>query len=842
MSALTAVLWGWVAGITGVVLCLLYGFDTLLFIMRLPRRLWSRVPFGGGGQKAVPASPVDASMDRHNAASQAKWLEAARKSKRSLREQGLEGVVAGATSEVSQLKLASTCILSWYEDGATGIPVRCRFVLTGSDLSIYEVLPSGGGGGPSLETGTADGSERGEKGGKGKADGDDRNVASAEHLRGVTDVGRLHVHFIKAPPKNKNKPNNPFTGRLVVLTTADKQPVVGAREAGDDGGAPRGPCRSPLEHSLGAVSSGTPASATPELRPCATGSASQGPSDAVPGGAAAAASRRGMSGWTSVVVKFRDSRESERWYTLLRGLKQANAWREAAKSLPNPDTANALLSRFLFQNMQGEGLAQAIKKLIQKQLKKISINKFPRDVTGEILLDSFDIGKCIPWISDVSEPTVSTNGEFGFDFNIHYKANDDGFVLRFRCALAYRDVRVPHFTVSLKLHELEGTVHVSIGPPPSKKFWIAGCRPPILRVEVHQGCASGRGLLHRILTSLPDLSGIATNLLKLYFLSQMVLPYMDDFPLPNFEKTPKTSPRASPKTRVFDRRRAAEKSAAPTDLAVLVPSPSTAGLAPPHGTASSLPASPNVGAGGGSGDGRRGATLSSLTEGSGGGGGGRGLDLSESNFLSPTGKGVDRATDYHVPAAFGGDGLLSSSNGTLPKDAAEPQSRGGPSSAPSPPALSPVVASPWRSSEGVSPMWASTARRGAATNSGESVKGGALFASQRAATIGSGEPSGAFTLRSMDSRTPPPGAYPEGSGAFAATARSGVDAMTSQSQLDAIAELEETATSVTSGSHDQGDNTRKAKKTRAADLKSSLKRRGKDMVRAVVAKVDRPRE
>ncbi|CAG9570516.1 conserved hypothetical protein [Leishmania major strain Friedlin] len=269
-----------------------------------------------------------------------------------------------------------------------------------------------------------------------------------------------------------------------------------------------------------------------------------------------------MASWSCVIIKFERSRECERWHTLLSGLKEADAWHKYAKTLPNPDTINTFLSRFFFQNMRLAAFSDTLIELIRKQLRSLPLKKFPRDLGGDLILDDLLIGTQIPWISDVSEPRVSANGEVGFDFNLFYKGGEEGLSLFFRLALTYCGIRIPHVVFSVKLLELEATVHVSIGPPPSKTFWVGAHKPPIIRLEVHQGCASGKGVLHRILTALPDLSGILTNFVKLYLFSDMVLPYMDDFPLPSVVKSLKGS-FTDLRVRAFDWQRAAKISGAP---------------------------------------------------------------------------------------------------------------------------------------------------------------------------------------------------------------------------------------------------------------------------------------
>ncbi|CCW70263.1 unnamed protein product [Phytomonas sp. Hart1] len=259
-----------------------------------------------------------------------------------------------------------------------------------------------------------------------------------------------------------------------------------------------------------------------------------------------------------MTICFKDAKEADCWCSLLQGIHEGKAWWTLARSLNTANTANMLLSRFFFQSMRREGMTTLIKKQIQEKLNKLAQSKFPRDLQGHIYLDDFIIGKHIPSIGNVSDARFGANGEVGFDMNFCYKGGDEGFSLYFRLALTYRGIRIPHIVFSVKFHHLEASLYVSVSPPPSERFWI-GCHvPPELQVEVHQGCASGRGLLHRILISFPNLSTFFTNLIKNYFFKEMVLPFLDDFPLPSLEKTPPISLKGmTKKGRDFDRMRAA---------------------------------------------------------------------------------------------------------------------------------------------------------------------------------------------------------------------------------------------------------------------------------------------
>ncbi|EPY17726.1 hypothetical protein AGDE_16089 [Angomonas deanei] len=500
--------------------------------------------------------------------------------RRSLREQGLEGMT-GSISLATPLKLTSPCTLTWYEDGACGPPVECRLALVGNVVSVSELLPT--------RKGLSVIDDVGHKGGKG-------NQLFAEHLKGKMDVHRLVVAEWKrfgkggeagSPMANPNNASSPLrtSNSHNNMTSSINVSTSNAANANLPGvGSAKSPTPiAPVFHGrvlYVGTSDGRPLFAkgvdAMENSFLSEPSADLGPETSASSWAMNNASatnnnnssnnnnnnaRANMATWTGMIVKFSNVRDQERWLTLLRCIEEADAWREFAKNVPNPDTFNLFASRFLFQNFSGNGFVDLLIGAIRKKLKKVSLTKFPRDLEGDILLDDFVLGNALPWISEVSDPTISTNGEFGFDFNIQYKGGEEAFTLYFRLALAYRGIRIPHVVFSVKLLELEGTAHISIGPPPTPKFWIGGHKPPVVRLEVRQGGACGKGLLHRILTSLPDLSGIMTNLIKLYLFSDMILPFMDDFPLPSVESAPKV--RVEKKRRTFDRRRAAELSGAP---------------------------------------------------------------------------------------------------------------------------------------------------------------------------------------------------------------------------------------------------------------------------------------
>lgn len=526
ITAVEAVCYGWLAGIGAILLFLLYGVDTLVKLTAFVYHL-RRVSTRWGHLDKVDA-------DRYRS-------EASHYRSSAMQEMGYEGV-EGSPTRVSPLRHSAECVLSWYEDDVIGSPMDCRLALSEYTVTVYQRFP--------LQS-------------------SDTTCTAAEHIRGRFDIRRARARERKGPfGRDKKSSPNPFAGRVLLVYS-------------DEGATP---LMTMMPHEAETSAAAMNTTNTNARCGACGGGAHMCEKDCVAAAAAAVcevstmgepaamnsaidldralqAKDRDTASWKAMIIKFANPREMERWRCMLLDLDEVNEWRAFVRNMPNQESANLILSRFCFQSMRSRGMTGALRSAIRKKLEKTSAQTLPRMLEGQILLDNFVIGKRIPWISSVSEPTVSSSGEFGFDFNLHYQGDDEGFAFYFRLALSFYGLRIPHLFFALKLVELEATLHVNVAPPPSNKVWIGGHRPPTLRVKTVQGTATGQGILHRILIALPDLSEIVTNLLKLYLFHNMILPNLDDFPLPSVNKSPPNSPVT--KLRTFDWRRAAMLSRAP---------------------------------------------------------------------------------------------------------------------------------------------------------------------------------------------------------------------------------------------------------------------------------------
>ncbi|CBZ24681.1 conserved hypothetical protein [Leishmania mexicana MHOM/GT/2001/U1103] len=237
-----------------------------------------------------------------------------------------------------------------------------------------------------------------------------------------------------------------------------------------------------------------------------------------------------LSRWTCVAIKFPTRRVQERWLNLLQSTPESAQWHDFITHLPQMDVFNLLIARLFFENSRANTLHDLLEEKLKKKLARVS-KSLPPKLRGNIFLDSLDVGGEIPLISNVSDPVPSTCGDTEFDFDVLYRG---GLALKIRFSVLYRDIRVPDIIFSIKVLELAGRMRFAVGPPPTRKFWLGGPQPPQLRLEFTQEVASHDGILNAVLRLLPDMSKIASNIVKVLLFEDMVFPNMDDFPWPIF--------------------------------------------------------------------------------------------------------------------------------------------------------------------------------------------------------------------------------------------------------------------------------------------------------------------
>ena len=250
--------------------------------------------------------------------------------------------------------------------------------------------------------------------------------------------------------------------------------------------------------------------------------------------------KEGSPDWTRVDIKFETVRELDRWNNVIHATDRTLAWRQHVKSLPSIDVFNVLASRILFELNNGPEFTDLIKAKITKKLKTV---KLP--LKGVLTLNEVRVGSEIPFINGVSFLSYNTTGEIGFDFNLTYKG---GFFLQLCAQLEVRGHHLPPVIISVQIESLEGNIHLSIGGPPSDKAWIGFHEAPKIQLTIKQEVYTGkeRGILSTLVSAIPDLSDLISDVVKVKLFEDMILPNMDDVPLPDVKKTPPSTPVQAP--------------------------------------------------------------------------------------------------------------------------------------------------------------------------------------------------------------------------------------------------------------------------------------------------------
>ncbi|KAK5575317.1 hypothetical protein RB653_010575 [Dictyostelium firmibasis] len=229
------------------------------------------------------------------------------------------------------------------------------------------------------------------------------------------------------------------------------------------------------------------------------------------------------------------------------------------------DWFNVALARVFFNFYASETLlgfaAEKITKKINK-LKKPSILK-------SITLQNLDFGPNIPVLNDAKLLYLTPQGEFvsnnyinnndnnnnnnktivslssnqfiliSFVLFIIYKSADiaityhGGFTLtiKIEVMISFRNhsVTIP-FVISVLIKSLQGRLNVQCLPTPTKRLWIGFYEEPECELSIDTSIGQSKT---GYFTNMPKLAKIIVNKLKAEVFEMMVLPNMDDFPLPH---------------------------------------------------------------------------------------------------------------------------------------------------------------------------------------------------------------------------------------------------------------------------------------------------------------------
>lgn len=241
--------------------------------------------------------------------------------------------------------------------------------------------------------------------------------------------------------------------------------------------------------------------------------------------------------WRSLRITYGSAREAERWASILNPNHKTPEWQEYIKTLPDGayTSLNLLVARILFENTSSSALDDLIYSKISKKLRGV---KLPKPISGELHLVSVSFGGSTPLFTNSQFVGASANGEIAIDVDIMYRG---GFTLVLNAAIDLGPITLPDATITIKIKQVSGKAHLTVGAPPSNKMWLGFHEQPNLELEFHQDISVPSQLFASVIRDI-DLSEVVSEVVKVKLFEDMILPFQDDLPIPNVGPTPPSSP------------------------------------------------------------------------------------------------------------------------------------------------------------------------------------------------------------------------------------------------------------------------------------------------------------
>lgn len=198
------------------------------------------------------------------------------------------------------------------------------------------------------------------------------------------------------------------------------------------------------------------------------------------------------------------------------------------------DWFNAILARIFYHIHNQEGFIHWLGNVIQKKFNKIKKPSF----VGSITVQEVYVGPNLPVVSNIQLLSLSPTGEIKADCYVDYDVPQGGFHLKIQVMI---DINLPGVNANVTLpivlaftaRQLKGKLHVHITTPPSNKIWIGFYEPPSVELAINTEIGSKYKL-----SNIPKLANIIANKIKQEMIEMMVLPEMDDWPIPNVKPPP----------------------------------------------------------------------------------------------------------------------------------------------------------------------------------------------------------------------------------------------------------------------------------------------------------------
>jgi len=160
------------------------------------------------------------------------------------------------------------------------------------------------------------------------------------------------------------------------------------------------------------------------------------------------------------------------------------------------------------------------------------LKKIPKPpLVEQITIQEISVGPNVPVLSNVKllsftdEGGVSADAEFKYGGGFHLTIE-----ILILISIVGNSINFPA-VLSVTVQSLSGKIRFHCSPPPSKRFWIGFYEEPECELIIDTEIGDNRKI-----KNLPKLSNIIVHKIKSEIIETMVLPQMDDFPIPKIVK------------------------------------------------------------------------------------------------------------------------------------------------------------------------------------------------------------------------------------------------------------------------------------------------------------------
>ncbi|XP_049851906.1 uncharacterized protein LOC126328050 [Schistocerca gregaria] len=182
---------------------------------------------------------------------------------------------------------------------------------------------------------------------------------------------------------------------------------------------------------------------------------------------------------------------------------------------------NLFMHRMFLVFCRDRGFVEVLKKKIQKKLLKTDFPSVFKDVRVGVL----HLGSYLPIFKNIEINSIGPDGTLRLDADIEYHGHAR---IEFRFVLCFNIIKSFSIPVSVmfSIKRVIGRIQVAFSPVPSDVIWIGFYREPLIDISLD----SALGERYKV--------GTVTNILiaklKQELIAMLVLPEMDDWPLPKF--------------------------------------------------------------------------------------------------------------------------------------------------------------------------------------------------------------------------------------------------------------------------------------------------------------------